>query len=66
MGAAATSDGRQEAGSDPETRAQRPHGESAAVAGVPAEVARRAEELREQIGYHDWRYYVLDDPEISD
>ncbi len=28
--------------------------------------ARRAETLREQIEYHNHRYYVLDDPEISD
>ncbi|MBX5436947.1 MAG: NAD-dependent DNA ligase LigA [Alicyclobacillaceae bacterium] len=27
---------------------------------------RRAEELREQILYHNHRYYTLDDPEISD
>ncbi len=27
---------------------------------------KRAEELRELIAYHDRRYYVLDDPEISD
>lgn len=26
----------------------------------------RARELREQIHYHNYRYYVLDDPEISD
>src|SRR5581483_6327569 len=26
----------------------------------------RAEELRSQIAYHDYRYYVLDQPEISD
>ena len=31
-----------------------------------ADPARRAAELREQITYHDRRYYVLDDPEISD
>jgi len=30
------------------------------------DVARRIEELREQIRYHDYRYYVLDDPVISD
>jgi DNA ligase (NAD+) len=24
------------------------------------------EELREQINYHNYRYYVLDDPVISD
>ncbi len=29
-------------------------------------VKRRAEELRRQIAHHDHRYYVLDDPEISD
>ncbi len=28
--------------------------------------AKRAEQLRSQIAYHDHRYYVLDDPEISD
>jgi DNA ligase (NAD+) len=26
----------------------------------------RVEELRSQINYHDWRYYALDAPEISD
>jgi len=30
------------------------------------EVVARAAELREQIRRHDYRYYVLDDPEISD
>ena len=30
------------------------------------EVASRAEELRRQLEYHGHRYYVLDDPEISD
>ncbi|HEY1724313.1 MAG TPA: NAD-dependent DNA ligase LigA [Steroidobacteraceae bacterium] len=28
--------------------------------------ARRAAELRELIGQHDYRYYVLDDPSVSD
>ena len=27
---------------------------------------KRIEELSEQLNYHDYRYYVLDDPEISD
>ncbi|MGH2692585.1 MAG: NAD-dependent DNA ligase LigA, partial [Actinomycetota bacterium] len=27
---------------------------------------RRVEELREQINHHDYRYYVLDEPEVSD
>lgn len=30
------------------------------------DLAKRAEKLRELIAYHSWRYYVLDDPEISD
>lgn len=30
------------------------------------DVSRRIEELREQIRYHEHRYYVLDDPELSD
>ncbi len=29
-------------------------------------LARRARVLREQLHYHNFRYYVLDDPEISD
>jgi DNA ligase (NAD+) len=29
-------------------------------------VAKRAEELRRQLEYHGHRYYVLDDPEVSD
>ncbi len=28
--------------------------------------AERAKDLRELIAYHEWRYYVLDDPTISD
>lgn len=30
------------------------------------EAKKRIQELREQIHYHNYRYYVLDDPEISD
>ena len=33
---------------------------------VPEPVRRRVEELRRQIHYHNYRYYVLDDPVISD
>ncbi len=29
-------------------------------------IKKRIEKLREQIEYHNYRYYVLDDPEISD
>ena len=29
-------------------------------------IKKRIEELREKIEYHNYRYYVLDDPEISD
>ena len=28
--------------------------------------AERAQELRKQLEYHNHRYYVLDDPEVSD
>jgi DNA ligase (NAD+) len=36
-------------------------------AGTPPEQAvKRVQELREQIRYHNYRYYVLDDPVISD
>ncbi|HEX9803918.1 MAG TPA: NAD-dependent DNA ligase LigA [Gammaproteobacteria bacterium] len=33
---------------------------------IPAEAQQRAAELREQLAYHNYRYYVLDDPAIPD
>ncbi|MBU4233803.1 MAG: NAD-dependent DNA ligase LigA [Desulfobacterales bacterium] len=33
---------------------------------IPPEVVSRVAELREQLNYHNYRYYVLDDPMISD
>lgn len=33
---------------------------------APETAARRAHELREQLNYHNHRYYVLDDPEVPD
>lgn len=33
---------------------------------LPREAIERAEQLRELIHYHNYRYFVLDDPEISD
>ena len=33
---------------------------------APASLKREAEELREQLRHHEYRYHVLDDPEISD
>jgi DNA ligase (NAD+) len=33
---------------------------------VPAKIAQRAAVLREQVNYHNYRYYVLDNPEIPD
>ena len=33
---------------------------------APANVKREIEELREKLRYHEYRYYVLDEPEISD
>ncbi len=34
--------------------------------GIPETIQKRIIELREQIQFHNYRYYVLDDPEISD
>ncbi len=33
---------------------------------IPEQVRQRVAELREQIDYHNYRYYRLNDPEISD
>jgi DNA ligase (NAD+) len=33
---------------------------------APPEVISRVKELREQLHYHNYRYYVLDDPVVSD
>jgi DNA ligase (NAD+) len=33
---------------------------------VSAEIRKRIEKLRKDINYHNYRYYVLDDPEITD
>ncbi len=33
---------------------------------IPEKVKMRVKDLRSQINYHDYRYYILDDPEISD
>jgi DNA ligase (NAD+) len=33
---------------------------------LPPQVVSRVAELREQLNYHNYRYYVLDDPVISD
>ena len=37
-----------------------------ALKGSPENAAERIAELKDLIHYHDYRYYVLDDPEISD
>ena len=33
---------------------------------IPPEAERRAEELKRRIEHHNYRYYVLDDPEVTD
>jgi len=33
---------------------------------IPAEIYRQAETLHEQINHHNYRYYVLDNPEVPD
>ncbi len=37
-----------------------------AQGSIPQDVLSRVQELREQINYHNYRYYVLDDPVVSD
>jgi len=34
--------------------------------GIPKDVAERIEKLRKELHYHNYRYYVLDDPVVSD
>jgi DNA ligase (NAD+) len=36
------------------------------TAKIPRDVQQRVDKLREQIAYHNYRYYVLDNPEIPD
>src|SRR5689334_6270702 len=36
------------------------------MATAAKDISRRVEELRAQIRYHEHRYYVLDEPELSD
>jgi len=33
---------------------------------APASVKKEVQELREKLRHHEYRYHVLDDPEISD
>ena len=33
---------------------------------IPQSVQSEADRLREKLNYHNYRYYVLDDPRISD
>ena len=33
---------------------------------VTEEIKKRAKQLRKQIEYHNYRYYILDKPEITD
>src|SRR3989304_10517271 len=36
------------------------------MAKTPAQLKEKAEKLRRQINYHNYRYHVLDSPEITD
>ena len=36
------------------------------MAAASKDIQKKIEALREKIRYHEHRYYVLDDPEISD
>ena len=33
---------------------------------MPTSINKQIESLREQLRYHSYRYYVLDDPDIPD
>ena len=33
---------------------------------IPEKIQNQAADLREQLQYHNHRYYVLDDPEVPD
>lgn len=48
------------------TKSPPPDAETTAETADYAQAQARTEELRSQIGYHEHRYFVLDDPEISD
>jgi len=39
---------------------------AAKAKGIPTEAVERAEQLRELIDYHNERYFVFDEPEVSD
>ncbi len=41
-------------------------GDTKETGPVPARITRRAAALREQLNYHNYRYYVLDAPEVPD
>jgi DNA ligase (NAD+) len=43
-----------------------PMADSMVQTDIPPEIQARAQELRDQIHYHNYRYHVLDDPVISD
>jgi DNA ligase (NAD+) len=59
------SDGATKAGGGAGTRGAA-RGDGAPAQRISREVRARAKELREQLDYHARRYYVEDDPEISD
>jgi DNA ligase (NAD+) len=48
------------------SRASAPASRADAAASRGTAVEKRAQELREVLGYHSYRYYVLDDPQIGD
>jgi DNA ligase (NAD+) len=39
---------------------------SASSTSIPSDIAGQIESLRQQLRHHNYRYYVLDDPEVSD
>lgn len=53
-------------GSTRHASATGPHGRRIVAQDIPRDVIEKIDDLRTRIRHHDYLYYILDDPEISD